>query len=311
MAKAVLGRGLSALIPDSYIKKDMNNPIADDRQAQGSKTENLDSQLENVVLKPGVQIVALSKIAPNPDQPRTHFDDEALEELSISIKEQGVIQPLIVKKTSGDKYELICGERRLKASKKAGLKEIPVVIKELSDEKLLEIALIENIQRQDLNAIEEALGYAKLYERGATHEEIAKKLGKSRTAVVNKLRLLKLPKLLLQLIVENKISEGHGRSLLAIPSEEYQLRLAKKIIEEQLSVRQTEDTVRKKTYQKRPAKKARKIDPQIADLESQIEHKIGTKVRILASKNKGKIEIRYFSLDELDRILSVLGLSID
>jgi ParB family transcriptional regulator, chromosome partitioning protein len=299
MKKKVLGRGLNALIPNTYentIKKNINQ-----------KTETTASSEIT-----GIHEVSIENIVPNQDQPRYLFNDEKMTELTCSIREQGVIQPIIVKKHEYDgKYEIVCGERRYRAAKEAGLKKVPVFIKEIAASKFLEIALIENIQREDLNPIEEAEAYLKLYERGMTHDEIAKKVGKNRTTIVNVLRLLKLPKEILKYLLEKEISEGHARALLALPTEEYQLRLGRRIREEKLSVREVEQIVKHKTYQKRPAKRVRKIDAQVLDLERKIEDKVGSKVRVFARKNKGRIEISYFSLADLDRILSLLNVKID
>ena len=294
MKKNVLGKGLSALIPDSYVN------IINETTGQ------------NVEIQSGISNLEISAIQPNPDQPRHNIDDETIDELAASIKEKGIIQPIVVKKKDdSEHYELICGERRLIAAQKVGLKTIPAIIKDIAPEDVLETALIENIQREDLNPIEEAEAYMKLQERGMVHEDIARKVGRNRTTVVNVLRLLKLPREVLQLIIEKRISEGHARALLALPTVEYQVKIAKRIIEEDLSVRQVEEMVKRKTYQKRPAKRLRKIDSQIIDLERRLEDALGSKVRIFAGKSKGRIEIRYFSLDELDRILSVLGIRVD
>jgi len=299
MKKKALGRGLSALIPDTYEK----DPVKDEVSSPIEKRTPISS---------GAQEIPLHDIVPNQDQPRYLFDDEKMIELISSVREQGIIQPIIVKKHEYDgQYEIVCGERRYRAAKEAGLQTVPVIIRDIAASKFLELALIENIQREDLNPIEEAEAYLKLFERGLSHDEIARKVGKNRTTVVNILRLLKLPKDVLKLLLENKISEGHARALLALPTEEYQLRLAKRIIEEQLSVRQAEKIIKHKSYQKRPAKRLRKLDAQIVDLERKIEDRVGSKVRIFAGKNKGRIEIKYFSLADLDRILSILGIKVD
>lgn len=307
MKKAALGRGLSSLIPDSYVKKETVRNA--EEPTVTSVTETVQS---NVAAPTGVAELPLNLIEANKEQPRTLFDESELEALTASIREQGVIQPIIVQKKKEDEgYSIVCGERRYRASKKAGLKTIPAVIKDIAPDDLLAVALIENIQRQDLNVLEEAEAYLKLYERGLSHEEIAKKVGRNRTTVVNVLRLLKLPHEVKQLVIEKKISEGHARSLLALPTPDYQIRLAKRILDEALSVRQTEEIIKKKAYQKRPAKKLRNIDSQILDLERKLEDALGSKVRFFAGKNKGRIEIKYFSLDELDRILSILKVSVD
>lgn len=301
MKKKALGRGLSALIPSTY-----------ENEIKKAGTEETKKEPVTASSSAGVCEIPIENIVPNQDQPRYVFDDEKMIELTSSIREQGVIQPIIVKKHEYDgQYEIVCGERRYRAAKEAGLKKVPVFIKEIAASKFLEVALIENIQREDLNPIEEAEAYLKLYERGLSHDEIAKKVGKNRTTIVNILRLLKLPKEILKLLLEKEISEGHARALLALPTEDYQLRLGKRILEEQLSVREVEQIVKHKTYQKRPAKRVRKIDAQVLDLERKLEDKVGTKVRVFARKNKGRIEISYFSLADLDRILSLLDVKID
>ena len=297
MKKNVLGKGLSALIPESYVKE------------TNVSTTTLD---KGFGISTGMIDIDPERIQPNPDQPRQILNDDTLSELADSIREKGIIQPIIVKKKDEHgNYELICGERRLVAAKRLGLTLVPAIVKDIASEDLLETALIENIQREDLNPIEEAEAYMKLQERGLAHEEIAKKVGRNRTTVVNILRLLKLPKEILRLIIEKRISEGHARTLLSLPTVEYQVKLAKRIIEEDLSVRQVEEIVKRKTYQRRPAKRLRKIDAQIVDLERKLEDTLGSKVRIFAGKSKGRIEIRYFSLDDLDRILTVLGIHVD
>jgi ParB family chromosome partitioning protein len=299
MSKKALGRGLNSLIPDTYEK---NKSMI--KQNDHSSSEFSSSK--------GFFEVETKKLIPNQDQPRFVFDDEKMVELISSVREKGIIQPIIVKKHEYDgQYEIICGERRFRAAQEVGLQKVPVVIKDVSATDLLEVALIENIQREDLNPIEEAEAYLKLYERGLSHEVIAQKVGKNRTTVVNLLRLLKLPKDVLKLLLENQITEGHARTLLSLPSEEYQMRLAKRVIDEKLSVRQLEDLVKRKAYQKRPAKRLRSLDSQIVDLERKMEDRFGSKVRVFAGKNKGRIEIKYFSLSELDRILAVVGVKVD
>ena len=288
MSKSALGKGLGVLVPDSYMQ---------DKKEKTSSGE-------------GISKLRLDVIVPKKDQPRKHFKEAALKELAESIKEKGVLQPIVVKKLeSSDFYEIICGERRYRASKQAGLEEIPVVIVELDDQETLEVALIENIQREDLSPIEEAKAYSQLHEiYELTHDSIAKRVGKDRATVSNAIRLLKLPADILDLLLAKKISNGHARALLAIPTEEGQRFMASRVVKENLSVRQLEDDIQKKAYQKRSAKPARQVDPDIVNLEESIQQKLGVKVKLSAGKkNKGKLEIRYQSLDELDRILDLLG----
>lgn len=297
--KKALGKGLSSLIPDNYLAT----------LAQGSVPEH------GIQNKPGgLEWIPLSEIAPNPDQPREYFSPEAIEELATSIREKGILQPAIVKKkdfpAGGQKYELVCGERRLKAALLAGLEKVPVVVRELAESDLLEWALIENIQREDLNPLEEARAYERLCnERGLSQEEVAKKIGKNRTTVTNTLRLLRLPEEILGHIREGRISEGHARSLLGLFTAEQQLHLARRIIKENLSVRQTEEIVAR-SGRKRRAKAARLLTPEVADLENRLAHLLGTQVKILTSRrsSQGRIVIHYYSLDDLDRILRQINL---
>ncbi|MFC1809324.1 ParB/RepB/Spo0J family partition protein [Candidatus Omnitrophota bacterium] len=289
--KKVLGKGLSALVPDTYLNT-IGEPAIETKVDSHSVTE-----------------LPLAIIHPNPSQPRHHFSETALEELAQSIRENGIIQPIIVSKIQEDKYEIVCGERRYRAAQKAGLAKLPAIVKDIVGQNTLEIALIENIQREDLNPIEEAQAYLKLQEQGAyTQEEIAKKVGKDRTTIANALRLLKLPIDILGMVIGKKISEGHARALLAIPGEDLQRNMACRIIADSLSVRQTEQLIQKKAYKKRKAKEARRLDADIINLENVIQQKLGAPVRIFAGKkNSGRLEIKYKSLDELDRILENLG----
>jgi len=290
-----LGKGLGALIPDTYAKT---------LKAE-KENQNLPSEAE------GYFLVNIEKIIPNPDQPRTEFNEEQLEELADSIKENGVLQPLVVKR-KGEEFELICGERRLRASKLLGLDTVPVVVNDVATQDLLEVALIENIQREDLNAFEEARAYLRLVEeRGYSQEEIAKRVGKNRTTISNSLRLLRLPNEIRDMVLEEKLTQGHARALLALPTETLQLQLAKRIVEEILSVRQVEEIIQKTPTTKRRAKKLRRLDAQVVDLESKLEQRLGTQVRMFDHKGKGRIEIRYFSLDQLDYVLQVLGVKKD
>jgi len=286
-----LGKGLGALIPDTYASA-----------LQAKKSEPATA---------GILEIEVSNILPNPDQPRAEFNELRIEELSNSIREKGILQPLIVKK-KGSSYELICGERRFRAAKKAGLTKVPVIVKDVADEALLELALIENIQREDLNPLEEAKAYLRLVEeRGLSQEEIAKRVGKDRSTVANGLRLLRLPDEIRELLIAGMLTQGHARALLALPSESIQKSLARRIARETLSVRQVEEIVQKTSGGKRRAKRLRRLDAQIIDLEGKLEKKLGTQVRIFDHKGKGRIEIRYFSLDQLDHLLDVVGIPRD
>ena len=281
-----LGKGLDLLIP-------------------GTDEEKETTKKDVVVLK-------TSQIEPNKDQPRKSFDNEKIDELAASIKQYGIIQPIIVTKKD-DYYQIIAGERRWRAAKKAGLKEVPVVIKEYTEREIAEISLIENIQREDLNPIEEALSYKQLIDDyKLTQEELAQRVSKSRTVITNAMRLLKLDKEVQKMLVEGDISAGHARALLGIESQEAQLNLAKEIVEKSLSVRQTEDMVKALNEAKPSAKKKDKEDDNMGfiyrDLEKKMTDALGTKVKInRKDKGKGKIEISYFSDDELDRLYGIIN----
>jgi len=268
-----LGKGLSALIPE--IKK------------AESKTPDE---------------IEINKIKPNPHQPRKHFDELTLSELAASIKEHGILQPLIVSKV-GENYELVAGERRLKAAKKIGLKTVPAIIRTPTEQQKLELSMIENIQRHNLNPIEEAIAYQKLNDHfGMTHEQIAKKIGKSRASVTNIIRLLELPQEIQEGLEKEKISVGHAKVLLEIDDENRQLTLYQKVIRQNLTVRKLEFEIKKP--ERDPRKKTVRItNPELEALEDLLRTKLGTKVRIGPKLSKGKIEIEYYSKEELDEIL--------
>ncbi len=304
--KKVLGRGLSALIPDTYaaeIKK----------QAAPEPVSSAPAAAASAI--PGNQnpfrLIPVSQIIPNQDQPRKEFSPEAIAELAASIKEKGILQPVIVKKISEHQFMLICGERRFRAASLCGLTEVPAIIKDVASDQLLEWALIENIQRQDLNALEEAEAYAKLAEdRMLSQDEIAKRVGKERSTVANSLRLLRLPDEIKLHIIDGRLSAGHARALLSLLTPEHQRQMCRRIIEENLSVRQVEAIVNRSNAHKRKAKLARNLGPEIIDLEHKLARHLGTQVKVFPKKNQkqGRLEIKYFSLDDLDRILGMLGL---
>ena len=249
----------------------------------------------------------ISDIEPNRDQPRKNFDKEALEELADSIKQFGIIQPIVVQKKE-DYYEIIAGERRWRAAKLAKLKEVPVIIKEFSPQEVMEIALIENIQRRDLNPIEEALAYKSLIdEYHLKQDELAKRVSKSRTAIANSMRLLKLTEEVQNMLVNNEISMGHARALLSLEQEELQLEAAKKIAENGLSVRETEKLVKSILNPKQSKLPIPSSEAAIYNsLSDKLREKLGTKVSINNKKNgKGKIEIEYYSPEELERLLEL------
>lgn len=297
--KSGLGKGLDSLIPNKAVGKTA------EKAAQSDNKNNKEEKVE----ASGAVMLKLSSIEPNREQPRKDFDEDALLELADSIKQYGVLQPLIVQKKK-DYYEIIAGERRWRASKLAGLKEVPVIIKEFSEQEILEISLIENIQRENLNPIEEAMAYKKLLEEfHLKQDEVAERVSKSRTAVTNSMRLLKLDEQVQQMVISDMISTGHARALLAIEDKEQQLMLAQKIFDEKLSVRETEKLIKMlktpKKEEKDPASDHKSFI--YTDLEEKLKNVIGTKVSINPKKNgKGKIEIEYYSEEELERIFDLL-----
>ncbi|ASS73560.1 stage 0 sporulation protein J [Tumebacillus algifaecis] len=254
-----------------------------------------------------VSSVAVAELRPNPYQPRRVFDDEKIEELAASIREHGVIQPLIVR-VAVRGYEIVAGERRLRASKLAGLTEVPVVVRDFTDRQMNEIALIENLQREDLNPIEVAEAYQSLMEKfDLTQDVLAKKVGQSRSHVANMLRLLNLPGEIREHVSRGTLSMGHARALLGLPDQKQQIALAEKAIDEELSVRQVEHLVnRMQNLGQRETKKAVKPNHVLKQYEEEFRTRLGTGVKIMQGKKRGKIEIEYFSTDDLERILSLL-----
>jgi ParB family transcriptional regulator, chromosome partitioning protein len=251
--------------------------------------------------------VDVDVIVPGPMQPRTHFDEGSLEGLADSIRSHGIVQPLLVRR-QGDRYELIAGERRWRAAQIAGLTKVPVVVRDVPDKDLLEIALIENIQRENLNAIEEAQAYKRLIETvGLTQEELAARVGRDRSYITNYLRLLKLPEDLQKLVVEGRLSTGHARTILGLAHVDQQRKLARQVIDGGLSVRATEHLVRK-AVEGAPAKTASTVDPNVRAAESKLRRALGTQVKIvqLRGEGQGKVEISFFSNQDLDRIYNLL-----
>ena len=286
-----LGKGLDSLIPDHKTVKttEKNKPEVEEK-------------------KEGEQLVNINKVEPNHEQPRRHFEEDSLLELADSIKQFGVLQPLIVQKRN-DYYEIIAGERRWRAAKMAGIKEIPVIIKEYTKREAVEIALIENIQRENLNPIEEAMAFKRLLtEFSLKQDEVAERVSKSRTTVTNSMRLLKLDERVQQMIVDDMISTGHARTLLAIENHEEQYNLANKIFDEKLSVRETEKLIKElKNPKKEKEKKVVENDFIYKDLEERMKTVMGTKVHVKPKKKgKGKIEIEYYSDEELERIFELI-----
>lgn len=277
--KMGLGKGIDAMIPGKAISATKGN---------------------------GETVLKINEIEPNKNQPRKAFNEDSLLELSESIKLHGIVQPLVVAKQK-DYYEIIAGERRWRAAKMAGLKEVPVVIKDYSPQEIMEVALIENIQREDLNPVEEARAYQGLIkEYNLKQDEVAEKVSKSRTAITNSLRLLKLDDRVLDMLVDENISSGHARALLGLTDKEEQYHIATKIFDEKLSVRETEKLIKRiNNPVKKPPKKELKNDFVYRDIEEKLKQKIGTKVRInRKTEQKGKIEIEYYSPEELEKILA-------
>lgn len=277
VSKRGLGKGLGALIPEN------------------------DEKVQNAVME-----LKITDVEPNDKQPRKAFDDQALTDLSESIKEHGVVQPIIVRQV-GSGYQIIAGERRWRASRLAGKRTIPAIVKECSNLEVMELALIENLQREDLNSIEEAQAYKSLIEEyNMTQEDISKKIGKSRPAIANSLRLLQLPMEIKSMVAEGKISQGHARALLAIEGEKKQLEMAEKVVTQQLNVRQIEKLAKDTKHKEKTEAPPNPYEIEIKQLEERLKTALGTKVTIQYKRNKGKIEIEYYSNEELDRILDLL-----
>lgn len=302
--KRGLGRGLSNLIPTDDTTEDVS-PKASKQTKTGAVTKT-------EVVKKVEQTLNINRIEPNKNQPRKEFNEDALQELADSIKQFGVIEPLVVVKRKGY-YELIAGERRWRAARLAGLKEVPVVIKDYDDQQIVEIALIENIQREDLNPIEEAHAYERLIQEfNLTQDEVAERVSKSRTTVTNALRLLKLTEKVQQMLIDDMLSTGHVRALITITEPQLQYETAMYIFDKKLSVRETESYV-KKLLNKRPKEKtSEKEDPELSFLykaiENRLKESLGTKTTIKAkTKDSGKIEIEYYSQEDLERITQLLA----
>ena len=292
MAKKGLGKGLGALLGDDGAK-DVVSPVS------------------SPDIKDSVITLKLVDIEPNREQPRKDFDDEKLDELASSIKEHGVIQPILVARSENGFYSIIAGERRWRAAKKAGIKTIPAIIKDFDSLKIQEVALIENLQRENLNPVEEALGYKKLMEDfSLTQEQISSKMGKSRSSVANSLRLLNLAPDALDALKKNEISFGHAKVILSLENKKAQSELTKKIIQDDLSVRATEQLLKEKDT-KPPKKKKVNLSVKLAfeTIEKSISSALGTNVKISDKGNKGTIQISYYSKEELERITEILNKS--
>ncbi len=302
--KRGLGRGLSNLIP--------TDDTIEDVSTKTPKQTKTSSAVKTELVKKVEQTLNINRIEPNKNQPRKEFNEDALQELADSIKQFGVIEPLVVVKRKGY-YELIAGERRWRAARLAGLKEVPVVIKDYDDQQIVEIALIENIQREDLNPIEEAHAYERLIQEfNLTQDEVAERVSKSRTTVTNALRLLKLTEKVQQMLIDDMLSTGHVRALITITDAQLQYETAMYIFDKKLSVRETESYVKKLLNKKPKDKPAEKEDPELSFLykaiENRLKESLGTKTTIKAkTKDSGKIEIEYYSQEDLERITQLLA----
>lgn len=284
--KFALGKGLGALIPEDMVTAPTN-----EKKEESSKT-----------------LISINLIKSNSDQPRKFFDDDKIAELAESIKHHGIIQPIILKKNKED-YIIVAGERRWRAAKLLGLKEVPAIVMNLTDKDILEISLIENIQRQDLNPIEEAVAYKKLLgEFKLTQEELSRRIGKSRVAISNTMRLMNLTETVQQYLMDGVITEGHGRVLLAISDENLQCEIAQKVIDEKLSVRELEKFIKFLNKPKKNIERKIQNNPYYKDVTERLQEFLGTKVNISNKNNKGKIEIEYYSDEDLQRILEIINL---
>lgn len=309
MAKRTgLGKGLGAIFGDEVMESAAEEQEAKHQVKSKSAQEPEKKEEENDIGKE--LMVKVTAIEPNREQPRKDFNEEAMEELAESMKVYGVLQPLLVQK-KGDYYEIIAGERRWRAAKLAGLKEVPVVIREYTKQQTMEIALIENVQREDLNPIEEAKAYQRLIQEfELKQEEIAARVGKNRVTITNSMRLLKLDERVQDLLIQNQITGGHARALLSVEDGQLQYELAGKIIAENLSVRETEKLVKSLSKKKNP--KEKKVEDEsltliFHDLEERMKSAMGTKVSInRKDKNKGRVEIEYYSESELERIVELI-----
>ena len=292
--KKGLGKGLDSLIPEKSNKPLAKEPAEEKRESESGS---------------GIQMMKINMVEPNRDQPRKKFDEDAILELADSIKQFGVLQPLLVRKNK-DYYEIIAGERRWRAAKQAGVKEVPVIVKEYTEQEIVEIGLIENIQRENLNPIEEAMAFKRLLEEfNLKQDEVAERVSKSRTAVTNSMRLLKLDERVQQMVIDEMLTTGHARALISIEDRDLQFQMANQIFDNKLSVRETEKLVRKLGEEKEETTKTKEPDVEIIyrNLEEKVKEILGTKVQISHKKNNsGKIEIEYYSNEELERIIELL-----
>ncbi len=297
--KGGLGRGLEALFADSV-------PVTREVKPAETETKPVKKSAEKAEPAETVQYISIHDVKPNANQPRKVFDEEKIAELAASIKENGIIQPLIVRK-KGKGYEIVAGERRWRASVKAELKEIPCIVRELDDEQNMLLAIVENMQREDLNPMEEAEGLNQMIAAyGLTQEQVSKSIGKSRPYIANSLRLLKLPEEIRDLISDGSLSAGHGRALVSVPDEARQIEIAGKILKDGLSVRETEKLAAEIDEPGKKRRTRKPKDPDVARVEADLKEALGTRVNIKRTGRKGKIEIEFFSRDELERLIEML-----
>lgn len=309
--KRGLGRGLASLIPTEP-QQDINSETTGTSSGKLTKKNNSNGQVKEVVkevIKEVEKTLKITELEPNSNQPRKFFEEDPLQELSDSIKEFGIIQPIVVTPKNGY-YEIIAGERRWRAARMAGLKEVPVIIRDYTEQEIVEISLIENIQRENLNPIEEAQAYQRLIQEfSLKQDEVAERVSKSRTAITNSMRLLKLCEPVQQMVIEDKLSSGHARTLLSIEDLELQYEIACKVFDESLSVRQTEALVKKMNSTPKQKKQPEELEYKYlyTDTEERLKEILGSKVSIKAKNNeKGKIEIEYYSSEELEALVDKL-----
>lgn len=307
--KRGLGRGLASLIPTEVQESSTDYPGTNASKSKKQSGKNNSPEPVKEVIKEVEKTLKITELEPNSNQPRKFFEEDPLQELSDSIKEFGVIQPIVVTPKDGY-YEIIAGERRWRAARMAGLKEVPVIIRDYTEQEIVEISLIENIQRENLNPIEEALAYQRLIQEfSLKQDEVADRVSKSRTAITNSMRLLKLCEPVQQMVIEDKLSSGHARALIAIEDSDLQYETACKVFDESLSVRQTEALVKKLNASPKPKREAEEIDYKYlyTDTEERLKEILGSKVTIKAKSNeKGKIEIEYYSSEELEGLVDKL-----
>lgn len=295
-----LGKGLDALFGDAEVTIE-KKPAKVETTTKAAPEKDKQEPAEG-----GIAYIDINDIKPNSNQPRKTFDEEKLDELAASISEHGLIQPVVLRK-AGKGYEIVAGERRWRAARKAGIKELPCIVKELTDEENMLLAIIENMQREDLNPIEEAEGLRQMIDTyGLTQEQVSKSVGKSRPYIANCLRLLKLPKDVIDYVSAGELSAGHAKAIAGVDDEEKQVKLAKDVVKQGLSVRQLEKLIKEEKPAARPAKKSKAKNANVKRVEDDLKEALGTKVTLNQKGNKGKIEIEFYSKEELERLIEML-----